>query len=687
MLSKLDKPALTRTARYLILAVMAILALVTSFPASIAPTPVQAQGVPRTAFVQLFEWKWNDIAAECTNWLGPKGFSAVQVSPPNEHLVLTSGSTPHAWWVRYQPVSYSISKSRSGTAAEFQAMVNTCHNAGVSIYVDAVINHTAAGSGTGSDGHTFSFPNYSQFPYSSTDFHPQCNINYGAQDGGNSIRNCWLSGALPDLKTESSYVRGKIVAYMNAMVTMGVAGFRIDAAKHMQPADMQYLATNVNNLRSDWFGANQRPYIYQEVIYGAGEGSQPDQYVFASLPNVDVEEFRYGPKLGGKFRGDGGQKLSELQTFGSSWGMLGSDAAVAFTDNHDNQRGHGSGYWGADGRIGGIVTFHYDSALYALANVFQLAWPYGYPRLMSSYDWPRNVQNGKDLNDWVGPPSNASGVTNNVTCFSGGWVCEHRWLAIANMVGFRNNVNSVWTVNNWWTNGNNQIAFSRGDKGFVAINREGAALSRTFTTGMAAGTYCNVIVGNLNAAGTGCTGATVVVNTAGQATITVPSMSAVAIHVGAKVGGTVTPVPTTPVPTVVPTTPVAGCSVSFNSNTTTVLGENVYVSGNIAALGGWNTASAVALSSASYPVWKVTVSIPCNTAVQYKYIKKNGTTVTWELNGQANRSFTSGASGTITRNDTWNVWSAREDVITAEPTATPEAEMFDDIGLPTEEIQ
>ena len=32
-------------------------------------------------FVHLFEWKWSDVATECEQFLGPKGYSAVQVSP------------------------------------------------------------------------------------------------------------------------------------------------------------------------------------------------------------------------------------------------------------------------------------------------------------------------------------------------------------------------------------------------------------------------------------------------------------------------------------------------------------------------------------------------------------------------------------------------------------------------------
>ena len=40
---------------------------------------------------------------------------------------------------------------------------------------------------------------------------------------------------------------------------------------------------------------------------------------------------------------NGQTAMSHLQTFGSSWGMLSTDKALVFVDNHDNQRGHGGG--------------------------------------------------------------------------------------------------------------------------------------------------------------------------------------------------------------------------------------------------------------------------------------------------------------------------------------------------------
>ena len=61
--------------------------------------------------------------------------------------------------------------------------------------------------------------------------------------------------------------------------------------------------------------------------------------------------------------------------------------------------------------------------------------------------------------------------------------------------------------------------------------------------------------------------------------------------------------------------------------------------------------TAVALSSATYPVWRGTVNLPANTAVEYKYVKKNGSTVAWESG--ANRTLNTGSACTLTVNDTW----------------------------------
>ncbi|HEU4730670.1 MAG TPA: carbohydrate-binding module family 20 domain-containing protein [Kofleriaceae bacterium] len=589
----------------------------------------------RTAFVQLFEWKWTDVARECESYLGPKGFAAVQISPPNEHNWITSGDgAPYPWWMRYQPVSYSLDRSRSGTRAEFIDMVNRCNAVGVAIYADAVINHMTSGSGTISSAGNdpWGVESYPRVPYGTSDFHATCTVsNY--QDASN-VQNCQLVG-LQDLNTGSSYVRGKIADYLVDLASIGVKGFRIDAAKHISPTDLSAIVSAVNARVAT------RPFWFLEVIGAAGEAVQPSQYFGISDNQATVTEFAYGPQLFGKFAAG---RLSDLRTFGETWGLMPSGKAVAFTDNHDKQRGHGGG--------GDYLTYH-NGPTYDLANVFMLAWPYGYPVIMSSYAF--NTSTAFDTS--YGPPFDpATGATRGPwdgqatqpACFNqniGGWVCEHRFRPIGNMVSFRNATLASWFTSDWWDNGNNQIAFGRGDKGFVVINKESSSLTRSFHTSLAAGRYCDIISGDFTTTATGstCSGTTITVDSQGNAMITVASFAAAAIHVGARLDGSAPPSSTV--------------SVTFNEAADTNFGENIFVVGSITELANWNTGSALPLTwlngQGTRGNWRTTLTLPASTSVEYKYIKKDGSgNVTWESG--ANRTLTTGSGGSSqTVNDAW----------------------------------
>ena len=53
---------------------------------------------------------------------------------------------------------------------------------------------------------------------------------------------------------------------MNNLIGMGVAGFRVDACKHMWPGDLEIIFGSLDDLQSGVFGAGARAFIYQEVI-------------------------------------------------------------------------------------------------------------------------------------------------------------------------------------------------------------------------------------------------------------------------------------------------------------------------------------------------------------------------------------------------------------------------------------
>ncbi|PZT70610.1 glycosidase [Streptomyces sp. SW4] len=434
-----------------------------------APTPAQASppGAKDVTAV-LFEWNYASVARECANSLGPAGYGYVQVSPPAEHI---QGAQ---WWTSYQPVSYKIA-GRLGDRAAFKNMVDTCHGAGVKVVVDAVVNHMSAGSGTGTGGS----------PYTKYDY-PGLYSGYDADDCRSEITNyrdrynvqhCELVG-LADLDTGEEYVRGRIAGYLNDLLSLGVDGFRIDAAKHIPAGDLANIKSRLS-----------KPDVYwkQEVIHGAGEAVQPGEYTGTG----DVQEFRYAYDLKRVFTSE---NLAYLKNYGEGWGYLKSSVAGVFVDNHDTERN-------------GSTLSYKDNATYTLANVFMLAWPYGAPDVHSGYEWS---------NHDAGPPN--GGRVN--ACWQDGWKCQHAWPEIRSMVAFRNATRGE-AVTDWWDNGGDAIAFGRGSKGYVAVNHESSSLTRTYQTSLPAGTYCDVQGGR-----------TVSVNGSGQFTATLGSNTALALYAG-----------------------------------------------------------------------------------------------------------------------------------------------------------
>ncbi|MCS7040051.1 MAG: DUF3372 domain-containing protein, partial [Caldilineales bacterium] len=495
---------------------------------TVIPTADSSPETPGGVFVHLFEWRWADIEKECT-FLAQKGYTGVQVSPPQEHLVPTADmgdpDNDFPWWARYQPVTHDTSKftSRSGTWAEFVSMVNTCNSLGVDIIVDAVINHMAAmpvsGQGVGTAGTTYQYlPASVRFygsQYTAADFHTDCEINDYSDRA--QVQSCKLSG-LPDLDTGKSDVQNEIRNYLQALINAGVKGFRIDGAKHMAAQD---IAAILNGLTGNF-------YVFQEVIDASGERVRDWEYT----PYGDVTEFAYPYAIGAAFDDACTGSLSDLQNRFTQADMLPGRFAVVFTDNHDNQRGHGVA-------TGQCIVDHRDGQEHVLANIFALAHPYGHPSVMSSYYWqssstvntgdskgppsadpPYTSGSGPNTRPVYGPGQNPGDYPANcsATFEDGKWVCEHRRTAVANMVAFRQ-VTAGEPVTNWQNIGGtptDHIAFGRGSKGFVAINRTATGATTTYQTSLPAGVYCDVTKGELTAGGTACTGPTITVNASGQ---------------------------------------------------------------------------------------------------------------------------------------------------------------------------
>lgn len=285
----------------------------------------------RQGIVHLFEWKWLDIAQECEDFFGPKGYGGIQTSPVNENAVIAN----RPWYERYQPMSFKLT-TRSGNEAEFKEMVERCRKAGVRIFVDVVVNHMAAPgptstltgtAGSIADPLARDFPDV---PFNRSHFHQSCAI----EDYSNAteVRFCELV-SLPDLNQANLHVQNEIVKFMNHLIDLGVAGFRMDACKHMSPKDLRIIYGSLKALSPiNGFKPASRPFFFQEVIDMGNEAVRRQEYI----PLGTVTEFTYSTQIGMIFRKID-RNLAALEQWGTQSGFLPSRYSFVFVDNHGEQ--------------------------------------------------------------------------------------------------------------------------------------------------------------------------------------------------------------------------------------------------------------------------------------------------------------------------------------------------------------
>lgn len=226
--------------------------------------------------------------------------------------------------------------------------------------------------------------------------------------------------------------------------------------------------------------------------------------------------------------------LKSLRPFIMEAPSAGAAAQVVYVDSHETQRGVD-----VTDAAGDVVTYQ-DRKRHVLATVLMLAQPHGVPRVMSSY-----ALDGK-FETYVppkvlGPPFDHMFNTKpvlmreNFECYNG-WICEHRWLPIRNMVHFRNWVGSAAAVN-WWDDDGDAVAFARLGRGFVLVNNGLSVVRGLFNTTLPAGYYCDVLTGSRHDTRT-CSGHVVRVRPDGFAELSVDAAAevpAIAIHTQERV--------------------------------------------------------------------------------------------------------------------------------------------------------
>lgn len=283
------------------------------------------------------------------------GYAYIQISPPNTTPPRSDDActSDNEWWMQYQPFDYVVD-GNLGNEKDFKSLIDAAHDRGIKVIVDVVLNHMANYQRYENEGIPFpeAYPTFNKKEY----FHETiCNVNYSdPYQVENGRLGCGGSDTgLPDLKTESSFVREQAKNYLQKLQDLGADGFRFDAVKHMPLDDWQAVFEVVPN---------------DELYYGevVGENIAQSEYYIPIFPKVTdfqlVNTLKAAFDLGGDLR-------SLVDPANSDRALRGSEA-VTFARNHD--------IWAP----GQFDTLKFDEGDLPLATAYVLAVNQGTPLIL-----------------------------------------------------------------------------------------------------------------------------------------------------------------------------------------------------------------------------------------------------------------------------------------------------------------
>ncbi|ORX65358.1 glycoside hydrolase [Anaeromyces robustus] len=183
-----------------------------------------ANSIEHGTILHAFCWSFNTIREKLPE-IKNAGYTAVQTSPIQTCLAGFDGAKDlKNWYFHYQPVSYNIGNYQLGSEDEFKSLCNAAKQYGIKIIVDAVLNHMT--SDWNSIDSSLRNSNY---------FH---NDNAGITDWNNryQVTQRALLG-LYDINTQHSTIQQKVLDFLKRAIADGAAGFRYDAAKHIELPD------------------------------------------------------------------------------------------------------------------------------------------------------------------------------------------------------------------------------------------------------------------------------------------------------------------------------------------------------------------------------------------------------------------------------------------------------------------
>ena len=635
----------------------------------------------KTQLKKYFGGDWQGIINKINDgYLSDMGITAIWISQPVENIysVLADGSTSyHGYWAR----DFKKTNPYYGTLTDFQNLVNAAHAKNIKVIIDFAPNHTSPAdplnSSYAENGKLYDngalLSSYSNDPNGL--FHHNGGTDFSTLEDG-TYRNLF---DLADLNHQNNTVDSYMKSAIKKWLDLGIDGIRMDAVKHM-PLGWQ------KNFMDTVYG--YKPvFTFGEWFLGINE-VDPNYYNFANNSGMSLLDFRFAQKVRQVFR-DSTDTMYGLNSMLSDTAASLEDVSdqVTFIDNHDMDRFSQAGVNNKKTDIALALTLTSRGAPAVYYGTEQYMTGNGDPNNRAMMSGFSNTTNAYKIIQKLAPlrktnPSIAYGTTTERWINNDVYIYERKSETNVALVAINRNLSSSTNISGLLTalpsgtysdvltgivSGNSITVGSGGAVNSFTLAAGAAAVwqytasSNLPTIGhvgqsMARAGETVVIdgrgFGSSNGTVTfGTTSATIVSWSNTQVKATVPSIAAGKVNVSLKTSGGVSSNTYTNFDI------LSGPQVMVRfvvNNAYAVYGENVYLAGNVTELGNWDTGKAIGPMFNTvvyqYPTWYYDVSVPAGTALQFKFIKKNGATVTWE--GGSNHTYTvpTNSTGMVTVN-------------------------------------
>ena len=204
---------------------------------------------------------------EKLDYIADMGFNGIWLMP------IMPSTTYH----KYDVTNYCEIDREYGTIEDFQRLVDECHERGIRIVIDMVINHSSSQHQWFLDACAYlrslsddEEPDLAECPY--VDYYhfakERVNSDYYAISGCDWYYEGVFWSEMPDLNLSCEALRNELEEAAAYWIDMGVDGFRMDAAMHFEEGDTEFNNEALNWLYSYCKGLNPDFYMVSEVWAG-----------------------------------------------------------------------------------------------------------------------------------------------------------------------------------------------------------------------------------------------------------------------------------------------------------------------------------------------------------------------------------------------------------------------------------